>query len=71
MKHLFDVIKVQLTPIFSDKKAFKTELALDMIKPWVPVLDSKEVIAFANRYIYPKLTSQVKRLEVDPSDQKL
>ena len=68
MKQLFEVVKVQLTPIFSDKKAFKSDLALEMFKPWVRVLDTKEVISFANRHIYPKLTSLIKRLEVDPSD---
>ena len=65
------MVKVLLIPLFSDKKAFKSNQALDLFKPWVSVLDSKEVINFANRYIYPKLTSLIKRLEVDPSDQKL
>ena len=39
-----------------------------MFTPWIKVLETKEVISFANRYIYPKLTSLVKKLEVDPSD---
>ena len=70
MKQLFEIVKVQLTPIFSDKKAFKNH-ALELFKPWVSVLDSKELVTFANRYVYPRLTSMIKRLEVDPSDQKL
>ena len=70
MKQLFEVIKGQLAPLFTDKKLFKTQ-ALAAFTPWISVLESKEVISFANRFIYPKLTSLVKRLEVDPSDQKL
>lgn len=70
MKVLFEVVRVQIAPVFSDKKGFK-DSAFDLFAPWIPVLDSREVISFANRNIVPKLTSLVKRLEVDPSDQKL
>ena len=71
MKQLFnEVVKVQLTPIFSDRKMFKSR-ALDLFSPWVSCLETKEVVSFANKYVWPKLTSQVKRLEVDPSDQDL
>ena len=35
------------------------------------MLDTKDTIEFANRYVYPKLTSLIKKLEVDPSDQDL
>ena len=44
MKQLFEVVKVQLVPIFSDKKAFKSDHALEVFKPWIGVLDSTEVI---------------------------
>ena len=68
MKQLFEVARVQIAPVFGDKKAFKSDQALETFKPWVAILDSQEVIVFANRYIYPKLTALIKRLEVDPSD---
>ena len=42
-----------------------------MLKPWISVLEAQEIQSFANRYIIPKLTSLAKRLEVDPTDQKL
>ena len=67
MRKLFEIVKVQLTPIFSDNKAFK-DRAFELFAPWVTVIDSREVISFSNRYIIPKLTFLVKRLEVDPSD---
>jgi len=39
MRTLFEIVKVQLTPIFSDKKAFK-DRALELFAPWVTVMDS-------------------------------
>ena len=38
------------------------------MRPWVNVLERAEVQVFANRYVYPRLTAAVKKLEVDPSD---
>ena len=70
MKLLFEVVRVQISPIFSDKKGFK-EHGLSLFAPWIAVLNTQEVISFSNRNIVPRLTSMVKRLEVDPSDQKL
>ena len=68
IKQLFDdVAKAQITPVFTDRKLFKIQ-ALDLFRPWAEVLDTKDTIEFANRYVYPKLTSLIKKLEVDPSD---
>ena len=41
------------------------------MKPWVKVLERSEVQIFANRYVYPRLIAAVKKLEVDPADQRL
>jgi len=70
MKSLFETLKPHLTPLFSDKKKFKTQ-ALPAFQPWIQVLEKSEIIAFANRYIYPKLTSLVSKLQVDPANQSL
>ena len=70
MKQLFEKVKQQIIPSFSDKKLFKKN-GVKLLAPWVKVLEKAELRAFANRYVFPRLTSMIKRLEVDPSDQKL
>jgi len=56
--------------VFGDKKSFKKN-GIKLMRPWVGVLERSEVQIFANRYVYPRITAAVKKLEVDPSSQRL
>ena len=67
MSRLFEEMKVQITPVFTDKKMF-AKMGLSLFSPWARVLSKQDVVNFTNRYVYPRLISMVKRLEVDPSD---
>ena len=71
MKAMFeDDVKVRITPIFGEWKPSKP-IGLQLIAPWIGVLDDEQVINFSNRYIMPKLSGMIQRLGVEPSSQDI
>ena len=44
---------------------------MQLIYDWLPVLSEDQATSFLNRYITPKLSYMIQKLEVDPSDQEI
>ena len=59
MKALFEEdVKPRITPIFGEWKPSKP-IGLQLVAPWVGILDDEQVISFSNRYIMPKLSYMI------------
>ena len=71
MRNIFDEdIKPRIVPILSDWKP-QDPIGMQLISDWLPVLSENLATSFLNRYITPKLSYMIQKLEVDPSDQEI
>lgn len=68
MQTLFhEEFKPKISGLLADWKPEKDNV-LDLIKPWQDTLSRADLEAFCTRYITPRLSYSLSKLEVDPSD---
>ena len=71
MRSIFeDDVKPRIVPLLGDWKP-QDPLGMQLIADWLPVLSEDQATSFLNRYITPKLSYMIQKLEVDPSDQEI
>ena len=71
MRQVFeDDVRPRIVPLLSDWKPYKP-LGMQLVSDWMPLLSEDQATKFSNRYITPKLSHMIQKLEVDPSSQEI
>ena len=70
MQGFFVLIKLKITTALSEWKP-DSPVAQQLITPWLEILDRKSIDNILMRSVVPKLISQLKQIEIDPTGQDI